>query len=400
MMQMGKIKFIITFIIIVAIVGIAKSQKETDEKAYIDFHDGIGFHAPDSLFFLNLRFRMQNRAGVTTDEDFDVTSVEATVRRLRLRFDGFVINAKFTYYLQLAFSLSDQDWEGSHKPNIIRDALIHYHVNKNLYFGFGQGKLPGNRQRVISSGAQQFAERSIVNNIFTLDRDFGIFMYYSLPIKQVFINFKGAISEGEGRNVTTTDKGLCYTGRVEVLPFGKFKYKGDYFEGDILREPKPKLSIGATWAKNEGAIRTEGQRGHYFNGSRNINTFFADMIFKYNGWAFETEYAKRDIRNSFVNDVDNISRVLFVGEGLNQQVSYCFKNNYEIAGRYTYTKPYSAIRNVEPDRQIFMLGLNKYIVQHRTKLQLNVARIEQISKSSVLNNKNSWNIMFQVEIGI
>lgn len=394
------LKQILFFGCIFLFINSAKSQKETDERAYIDFHDGIGFHAPDSMFFMNLRFRMQNRAGITTDDDFEISSVEATVRRLRLRFDGFVLNPKLTYYLQLAFSLSDQDWEGSHKPNIVRDALIHYHINKNLYFGFGQGKLPGNRQRVISSGSQQFADRSIINSIFTLDRDFGAFAYYTLPVKNVIFNFKGAISSGEGRNISTTDKGLCYTGRIEVLPFGKFKDKGDYFEGDLLRESKPKLSIAATWAKNEGAIRTEGQRGYYFNGQRNINTFFADMIFKYNGWAVETEYAKRDVHNPFVTDVDNVSRFLFVGEGINQQVSYCFKNNYEIAGRYSFTKPYSILKDVEPDRQIFMLGLNKYIVQHKTKLQLNIARIEQKSHSVLLIPKDTWNVMFQIEIGI
>ena len=152
--------------------------------------------------------------------------------------------------------------------------------------------------------------------------------------------------------------------------------------------------------KNEGAIRTEGQRGHYFNGQRNINTFFADMILKYNGWAFETEYAKRDVKNPFVTDVDNVNRFLFVGGGINQQVSYCFKNNFEIAGRYSFTKPYSILKDVEPDRQIFMFGLNKYIVQHKTKLQLNVARIEQKSHSILLIPNNTWNVMFQIEIGI
>lgn len=399
-MDMKILRQILFFGFIFLIISSAKSQKETDERAYIDFHDGIGFQAPDSMFFMNLRFRMQNRAGITTDDDFEISSVEATVRRLRLRFDGFVLNPKLTYYLQLAFSLSDQDWDGSHKPNIVRDALIHYHVNHHLYFGFGQGKLPGNRQRVISSGSQQFADRSIVNNIFTLDRDFGAFLYYTMPVKKLIVNVKGAISSGEGRNISTTDKGLCYTGRVEVLPFGKFKDKGDYFEGDLLREPKPKLSIAATWAKNEGAIRTEGQRGHYFIGQRNINTFYADMILKYNGWAFETEYAKRDVKNPFVIDVDNVNRFLFVGEGINQQISYCFKNNFEIAGRYSFTKPYSILKDVEPDRQIFMLGLNKYIIQHKTKLQFNVARIEQKSHSIILIPKNTWNVMFQIEIGI
>ena len=54
--------------------------------------------------------------------------------------------------------------------NIIRDAVVIYRPNKNWNFGFGQTKLPGNRQRVNSSGALQLTDRTINNAKFTLDR--------------------------------------------------------------------------------------------------------------------------------------------------------------------------------------------------------------------------------------
>ncbi len=151
------------------------AQTEIDERALIEVKDGISIRA-DSLFLLNLRFRMQNRFGLTSaaGDDLDIATVDARVRRLRLRFDGFVLSERFQYYIQLNFSHSDLDLDAGGVAKPVRDAMIYYHLNDRFYFGFGQSKLPGNRQRVISSGNIQFPERSIANNAFTLDRDFGL----------------------------------------------------------------------------------------------------------------------------------------------------------------------------------------------------------------------------------
>lgn len=58
--------------------------------ALIEIHDGITIS--NSLFLLNLRFRMQNQVGFTTvsGDDLSAASVDARVRRLRLRLDGYV----------------------------------------------------------------------------------------------------------------------------------------------------------------------------------------------------------------------------------------------------------------------------------------------------------------------
>jgi len=220
-----------------------KAQTETDERAFIRFDKGLGFFDPDSIFGINLRFRMQNRIQLTTesDEDFTIVKTEALVRRLRLRFDGYLGSPRFSYYLQLAFSRSDQDWEGSHEPNIIRDAMIYYNFTPDFYIGFGQGKLPGNRQRITSSGAQQFLDRGISNNAFNIDRDFGLFAYYTLFSQTMPLNIKGAISSGEGRNSPSPNNGYAYTGRIEWLPLGPFSKDGDFSEGDMEKETNLKL---------------------------------------------------------------------------------------------------------------------------------------------------------------
>src|SRR5690606_2365488 len=145
---------------------------------YYNYGKGVGLTSPDSLFQFNIRFRMQNRATFEFDED-EESRISAQIRRLRLRFDGFVGDPKFLYAIQLSFAPRDVGIiEDGESINIIRDAVLFYRPNQNWNIGFGQTKLPGNRQRVNSSGALQLTDRTINNARFTIDRDFGLQVYY------------------------------------------------------------------------------------------------------------------------------------------------------------------------------------------------------------------------------
>jgi phosphate-selective porin OprO and OprP len=67
----------------------------------IEVGKGISFMPADSLYRLNLRFRMQNLAAFSLDENNELTS-ELRVKRLRLRFEGFAFSPKLNYVIQLA----------------------------------------------------------------------------------------------------------------------------------------------------------------------------------------------------------------------------------------------------------------------------------------------------------
>ena len=196
-------------------VATKDNDLKLDALPYYSFGKGLGITSPDSLFQLNIRFRMQNRVTFIQDED-SVAAYSGEIRRLRLRFDGYVGNPKFLYVIQLSFAPGDvgeaQDGENI---NIIRDAAVFYRPNKKWTFLFGQTKLPGNRQRVNSSGAIQLTDRSINNARFTIDRDFGFQAYYLNEIKDKFsYNIKTAVSTGEGRNWTkSADNGVALTGK-------------------------------------------------------------------------------------------------------------------------------------------------------------------------------------------
>jgi hypothetical protein len=225
---------------------------------YYSFGKGIGITSPDSLYQLNIRFRVQNRVTYTENEG-EEGAYDGQIRRLRLRLDGYVGNPKFLYAVQLSFAPGDvgEIREGEN-INIIRDAVVFYRPNKNWNISFGQTKLPGNRQRLNSSGALQLTDRSINNARFTIDRDFGFQVHNLNEYKDKFsYNFKTAISTGEGRNVTgNADSGVALTGKVELLPFGAFEKDGAYFEGDIIREKTPKLLLSGAFQQNNRARRT------------------------------------------------------------------------------------------------------------------------------------------------
>lgn len=371
--------------------------------------NALSFVTKDSTFSVNFRFRMQNRAAMLTKstEDLSTSEWEFRVRRLRLRMDGFVVSPKLTYYIQLSFSRGDMDFSIADNskynvsPNVVRDAMIFYKPNHHFTLGFGQGKLPGNRQRIISSGEQQFVDRSIVNNTFTLDRDFGFFGTYEGKLgKHPVYLLKGAISSGKGRmNVVSNNPGLCYTARAELLPFGKFSGRGDYFEGDLERESKPKLSLAAGFGQNVAAVRVGGQLGKDLPHPYDMFTFIADGVFKYKGWALSSEYLKRSSRNQpFLRSSDAVNYI-YAGHGTNTQLSYCFKNRWELAGRFAQITPDDEVAEKTPQENNYTLGINKYLNHHRVKVQWNLTYISRKDLISAVK-KDQLYTAFQIELGI
>lgn len=370
---------------------------------YFNYKNGLGITTPDSLFSINFRFRAQSRVGYVSASDKDMTPKEFDfrVRRLRMRIGGFIYTKRLTYNIQLSFSRADMDWDVSQVPNVLRDAMIAYEIPQGFTFAIGQGKLPGNRQRVISSGEQQFADRSIVNNVLTLDRDFGVFVNYENYFKNFYFIIKAAITSGEGRNIITSDKGLAYTARLELLPLGEFTDRGDYFEGDLLHEQKPKLSVAGTVHYNHLARRTQGQLGTMLYAPRNLFSVHADAVLKYRGFALSSEYLYRSTDSALTVSTEGAKRYVYVGQGINTQASYCFKKPmFEIALRHSLLIPDKQLRALENQKSEYAVCLSKYIMKHRLKVQTDFTYHREYNYTKDTNEHNNFGWRFQVELGI
>lgn len=169
--------------------------------------------------------------------------------------------------------------------------------------------------------------------------------------------------------------GLQYTARLELLPFGEFKSKGDYVQSDLVREKRPKLMLASTYNYNHKAVKTRSTMGDYMfknDGSlyeTDITTVIVDAMFKYNGLSFMAEYANRSAQNPTALNTDGTTTgdLVLVGHALNLQTGYLLKSNYEFVGRFTTLK-YESVTNTLPTQQ-FTLGANKFIVGHKLKVQ-------------------------------
>lgn len=388
-------------------VTIEQTKKDNDLKLsvlpYYNFGKGIGMTSPDSIFQLNIRFRIQNRATYIKNED-EKGGYDGQIRRLRLRLDGYVGNPKFLYALQLSFAPGDVgEIKDGENLNIIRDAVIFYRPNKNFNISFGQTKLPGNRQRVNSSGGLQLTDRTINNAKFTIDRDFGFQVHNLNEYKDKFsYNFKTAVSTGEGRNSTDKpDDGVAVTGKVELFPLGAFTKDGTYFEGDIMREKKPKLMFSGAFQQNNHARRTQGQLGNDLFETRTMKSVLLDAMVKYNGWAAMSSFMSRTTtKNAVTINPEDVteSNYAFIGNGFDYQLSYNFPSNYEIIGRYSIQNVGNDIETLFPKTKQYSLGVTKYIWEHAFKVQgeFTFDTLDYFDGTT----KNNWYLRFQVEIGI
>ncbi|MBL4663158.1 MAG: porin [Flavobacteriaceae bacterium] len=390
------------YLLIVALLSFtyaAEAQEISDAK----FGKGlINFTAKDSSFSVKFAPRIQGRYIINWDHDGDNYGSGAQnflIRRARLKFSGFAYSPKLKYKIELG--LSNRDISGANQfnrdtPRYILDAVIMWNFYKNFELWAGQTKLPGNLERVVSSANLQLIDRSLLNSRFNIDRDLGIQIRHHTDLGSGFImREKIAISQGEGRNVTEGNiGGLQYTGRLEFLPFGEFASKGDYSQGDLKREATPKLMTGITYNFNQDAVKTRSNLGSYMfreDGSlyqTDITTLFIDTMFKYNGFSFRGEYAMRDTADAVALEADGVTEtgdIVAIGNAFNAQISYLFKSNYEITGRFT-TLDFDDITGRLPQEQ-YTLGASRYVVGHKLKIQAD------ISYSTLDGNED--NIMFR-----
>ena len=422
---------IFLLISLILVSSVALGQQKVESK----FGKGVFVVANDSSFSMKFNARVQSllqfEAPVVDvlDEDGNVSSTELgdmtsnwLIRRSRLKFSGFAYSPKVKYKIELGLSNRDHGGENIHTnntSNLILDAFVRWNFYKNMEVWIGQTKLPGNRERVISSQKLQFVDRSLVNSRYNIDRDMGVQFRNKFNIGPIATRQALAISQGEGRNRTNKkdpnpSNGFEYTGRVEVLPFGDFTGKGDYSSSDLKREATPKLSIGVTYDVNQNAARTGGNLGSYIEDANdqvidsalcNLNTILADAMFKYKGFSLLTEYANKtlDGERIVVEELDASGNVIsssilnnyYTGTGLTVQGGYLLNNNLEPAIRYTTIAPEEASgRDLQ---EMITFGLSRYVVGHSLKIQTDFSIINETDQVTEESSKE-YMFRFQVEM--
>ena len=390
--------------LLICVSPLIAQEKNAPIFATASFGKGVAIMPADSSFSMKLNFRIQTLASYSRKIGDENGIASLMIRRSRIKLDGFILSPKLKYKVELGLTNRDiestQRGEDVDNPGPILDMVLRWNFSGNWVFGFGQTKLPGNRERLVSSANLQFVDRSIVNSVFTTDRDAGFWLSHKTG-KHVILRNTFALTSGEGknrsnaRNPNTKNGSLSYSYRMEILLLGAFTNKGEYYQGDLAREPKPKLAIAAAYNFNNNSVRNQGQLGDYFLGddTKDIHTVFVDYVFKYKGFSTTGEYAYKYTADPISIDTNSPDKPLFVfkGYGFSAQTSYLFKNNIEIAARYSKLYPHEDIASWRKDQRDISLGISKYLHGHKLKVQADMTH-------SAYGKTNALLARFQVEV--
>lgn len=354
---------------------------------------GLNVTADDSSFsmkfglLLQPRFEIYDSLNNCNCSGTQVTA-NAMLRRMRFRFDGFILSPKLTYFFQLGFTNNDMEaTKGSEGEfsSLIYDAYFDWEFLNKTKLRIGQAKLPGCLSRLMSFSGLNFLERSYVESQFNTYRDIGLQILNEWNIGDFTIRENIAWTHGEGVNQKSIlDGGYAYSGRIELYPFGLFAKSGETYEMDLQKEKSPKLLIGASAFYNDNAHRERGILGKSLYSAKDITQYFADFLFKYQGLAIMGEYYYRNVPDPITTKENNPDRYILNGQGYGGQISYMLTDDIALALRYSYLKPDEELIKKVGNRTDYSIGFSKFIFNNKVKLQadLNYSKEEKYQKEA------------------
>ncbi|MBL9023820.1 MAG: hypothetical protein JNL21_16620 [Myxococcales bacterium] len=360
-----------------SLLFVAASADADDEiplKLRGEFGEGFGVETVDGSFGMGVRARAQTRTTVVVPEaeDEDPTA-DFQIRRLRVTLDAHGWGDLLTMKIQLAFAPLDQDPVA---PVPLRDAYVTFAPLRDLKIRAGQMKVPFGRQRVVSSGSLQMADRSIVTGELNLDRDVGV----QLLSEDLFgangvLGYNLGVFGGDGRNRVSGGFGFLYAGRIAIRPVGG--ELGDDLDEVDFKQNKPRLQIAASGAFNHQTDRARSTIGDVFQTGpwADYAHVGADTSFKFAGLSMTGEFfLRRALVDQNTADVEGelLTDVARSGYGGFFQVGQLIAKKYEISARagslHVLGDPEGGLK---PEKELGG-ALSYYGKKHALKLQADV----------------------------
>lgn len=367
----------------VALPPIVAPPPEDKFKAEVSakFGEGVTFQSGEVKLNLRGRVQVQGVSVFPTEGSSTARSNAIFVRRARLALKG-EFPWRLSFNMQLAFSILDMEPDA---PNVLRDLNVQWAPLRDVSFRLGQMKVPFDVQRVISSSAQQFVDRSTVTGELNLDRDVGLVAYSDdLFGWNQRLRYAVGVFGGDGRNRIGTNVGLLYGGRIRLSPLGPFD---DKLEGDPDRDPRFRIAFGGGVARNIGTNRPRSTTGTPFKAALFDYTHATgDVHVKWHGLSLLSEIYWRQADQDSVthlvsgNPLTEYSRS---GWGWFVQAGGYLTPWLELAARYGDTQPTGM---TDPSfRRVREVGgtVNLMFLKHDLKLQTDVFWLDEAGRGRV-----------------
>ena len=271
-----------------------------------------------------------------------------------------------------------------------------------LQLRVGQGKAIYSAERVVSSGKQQFAERSIVNREFTLDRQQGLqLLGHLLPGTRGDSWYYLGVFSGNGRGASNDDDHLMWMGRYQWNFLGRDLA---FSQSDVERHPRPTASLALAAVTNRSQFtRFSSAGGGQLDGFEDgtpgrydVDQWMEEIAFKFRGFSFLHEYHRKQVE-------DRVTSTRTRLEGSYLQAGYFFHEllpavpeELEIAARWAFVDSDTSLP--EDRRHERTLAINWFFAGHRNKLTLDFSRLtlEAAGAADLSDNRIrfQWDVSF------
>ncbi|MBI3297282.1 MAG: porin [Elusimicrobia bacterium] len=330
---------------------------------------GLTF-ADDERFKAVLNWRLQMRYSFSHDEDprtapqFGQGNDNSfRLRRARIKLEGYVYEPALIYKFEY-------DWPTA----TLLDFRFSYEKHKALSVRAGQWKIDFNRERVDSSGSQQFAERSIVNREFTVDRQDGVAIFGRLFDGTLADSrYTAGVFTGNGINAVNDDAEPLYLGRYQWNFLGRDL---PFSQSDVEHHEKPAGSLAFAAATNQSRSTrfSSGGGGNLdgfaagTDGQYAIKQWMEETAFKYRGFSLQHEYHWKQIRNNTGGALRRMRGAYVQAGAFPHYLVAAVPKQLETALRYAFVDPNVAAAN--DIRQEYTAALNWFIEGHWNKVTL------------------------------
>lgn len=378
---------------------------------------GFRFETRDGNWQTNLQWRAQFRytdpssgdpRQLSKFNDEDQSTLEA--RRLRMKIGGHGYQPWLKYYFEVDLQPSRDVDDDSSKASA---RVIDYRLDVDKWdwggFRVGQWKVDYNRERVDSSGRQQFVERSIVNRIFTVDRQLGVQLRgHAFKDTHADMKYYLGVFNGEGRGVRNSDDNMLYVGRLQWNFLGRDLALR---QTDVEYTQLPTASLAIAGATTQGPCTRWsssgcGNLGGFASPSTavhdqyEIDQYVQELAFKWKGFSLQQEWHHKTITDTLTDEeYDLTGGYLQSGYFFHHLIS-AIPESLEFAARYAFVEePNKENLAIDNDRQEITLAANWFFKGHNNKLTLDWSHLSL--DDNRLNDKESesrirlqWDVSF------
>ncbi len=391
-----KNRFYYLFFLIFCSISLFAQEKNND--FYITKGKGYEFHFFDDAYELQIDFRGQFRASTPFDrypkspENFDSKTTDFDINRARIKIGGHVYKPYFTFYFE-------QDLRGMN----LLDFRFMIEKYSFLQLKVGQWKSRFSRERMISSGNQQSVDRSLLNSIFTIDRQQGVSIYGNLDGGGMAnFNYFAEVLTGTGRGASSNDDTkLMYMMRFQWNPNGEeLKYSGS----DLKIHEKFVSSVaiaGVTNTSKFTSFSTSGGGQLYgfedgVAGQYKIEQLLFETAFMYKGFSWQQELHFKNIDDQVnLQQTNLIGNYVQIGYFLNQSFPKIPKE-LEIFARQSFYDPNTDIS--DNNNYEFTVGCNWFFHGHKNKLTFDYSYLKYNQFLPYAKTGNRFQLQWDISI--